>query len=334
MNKLQKLLILLTFACFLAVALAVLAGLEANNRVSEAKKAQDLLANELSTSALDSYRKKYVNAAESSINSALSMFEDDLESAPGLINNCHGIMHEVGFMAFELEGFNTAMSRLNSLCNSGYIHGVLEGRLASGKSLEDTEGLCGSISSDPFLTWQCYHGIGHGFMYANQNDYTASLEQCLLLNDGANACANGVYMELLEAEGSIHQSPLGSIGDAKEVCKSAKQDIKGGCYIYLPAFVLNINDRDYIEAFNFCDELTEHESTCYSGVGSQLMKNNIANKDSIDTVCRATLSHHNDCLIGAVSLLINHYGSAQKAGEWCDELTGDSIDICKQRTST
>ena len=96
----------------------------------------------------------------------------------------------------------------DSLCGSGYYHGVLERSLVNVRSREPdvlapvARTLCDDAAAmSPWIAYQCLHGLGHGLMIATGLNLPIALQVCSRLRrwwDG-DACRSGVFMENLSS---------------------------------------------------------------------------------------------------------------------------------------
>jgi len=60
-----------------------------------------------------------------------------------------------------------------------YLHGIIESRFSERDDVfADMETMRDQYPLGSFLSWQRYHGIGHGAMYYTDNDLSRSPEMC------------------------------------------------------------------------------------------------------------------------------------------------------------
>ena len=66
--------------------------------------------------------------------------------------------------------------------------------------------MCDQYRSGSYMSWQCYHGIGHGLMFYTANDLPRSLKMCEGFDTdfSRSNCANGVFMENFNADQKLH----------------------------------------------------------------------------------------------------------------------------------
>ena len=265
---------------------------------------------------------------------ALNQLGKDMEADEQLLRSCHPVVHEVGNVAYEKYGdFGEAMKYQDEVCNSGYVHGVIEERFArSDDVLSDMKTMCERYEPGGYLAWQCYHGIGHGVMYYTSNRLPEALEMCDAFEDdfGSSSCYNGVFMENFGADGELHVSEYVKEGEPLYPCAQQKTRHKADCYLYAPTHYLNSNAGDYAGALEVCEEAEPlFRATCAGGVGSQAMKENLDEPKLVESVCEKGDSDQTEpCIKGMASLYANHHGSLEPARELCGQLEVPNREAC------
>ncbi len=111
---------------------------------------------------------------------ALGQLREEIETDDALARSCHDLVHEVGREAYKKYGdFSEAMKYQDEVCNSGFLHGIIEARFSESDDVfADMRTMCDQYPPESYLSWQCYHGVGHGVMYYTANDLPRSLEMC------------------------------------------------------------------------------------------------------------------------------------------------------------
>jgi hypothetical protein len=62
---------------------------------------------------------------------ALTTLREKASSNEAIARSCHDLVHEIGHEAYEKYGdFGQAMQYQNDMCNSGYLHGIIESHFA------------------------------------------------------------------------------------------------------------------------------------------------------------------------------------------------------------
>lgn len=176
-------------------------------------------------------------ASEETPRVALEQLKRDSEQDALLAEHCHDITHEIGHAAFDRYGdFTEAMKFKIDMCNSGYVHGVIEKYFTKDVDIYSSlPTLCNEYADGSYLAWECYHGIGHGLMYFTLNDLPQSLLYCDLLSNDfqRHSCANGVFMENAASGKEVHLSNYVKEDDYWFPCDDHAADYKNECLIYV-----------------------------------------------------------------------------------------------------
>ena len=265
---------------------------------------------------------------------ALNRLGEEMETDEQLLRSCHPVVHEIGNAAYEKYGdFGKAMTYQDEVCNSGYVHGVIEERFAqSDDVVADMKTMCDRYEPGGYLAWQCYHGIGHGVMYYTSNKLPQALDMCDAFEDdfGGSSCYNGVFMENFGADGELHVSEYVKEGDPLHPCAQQRPRHKADCYVYAPTYFLGSNQGDYAGALDVCEEAEpSFRSSCVLGVGSQAMKENLDDPKLVESVCeKGDPGQTEPCVEGMASLYTNHHGALEPARELCGRLEVSNREAC------
>ena len=265
---------------------------------------------------------------------ALDHIRGEIETDDALSRSCHALVHEVGREAYEKYGdFGEAMKYRDELCNSGYLHGIIESKFSQSEDVfADMKTMCGRYEPGRYMSWQCYHGIGHGAMFYTSNDLPRSLEMCDGFEDefGRSSCANGVFMENFNTEQKAHVSKYLKESDPFYPCKEQAERHKADCYLYAPTYYLDLEADDYAAALEWCEGAEAgFDSTCARGVGSQMMKENLNDPKLVESTCmRGEPEQTAPCIEGMAGLYVNHYGSLEPARELCARLEKPNRRAC------
>jgi hypothetical protein len=235
---------------------------------------------------------------------ALDRIRGEIETDDALSRSCHSLVHEVGREAYEKYGdFGEAMKYRDDLCNSGYLHGIIESKFSQSEDVfADMKAMCGRYEPGRYMSWQCYHGIGHGAMFYTSNDLPRSLEMCDGFEDvfGRSSCANGVFMENFNTEQKAHVSKYLKESDPFYPCAEQAERHKADCYLYAPTYFLDLEGDDYTAALEWCEGAEAgYEPTCARGVGSQMMKENLNDPKLVESTCmRGEPEQTAPCIVG------------------------------------
>jgi plastocyanin len=265
---------------------------------------------------------------------ALSQLRNDIETDDALSRSCHAIVHEIGHEAYKkYEDFGEAMKYQDEICNSGYLHGIIESRFSESDDVfTDMKTMCNQYPVGSFLSWECYHGIGHGVMYYTANDLPRSLEMCDAFDSSfaRSNCSNGVFMENFSADQKLHLSEYLKESDPFYPCAEQANRHKENCYVYAPTYFLSLNKNDYAGALEWCNGAeASFEAACARGVGAQTMKENINDPKLVESICTSGGSDQVEpCIEGMLSLYINHHGSLEPARDLCGQLEISNRQTC------
>jgi hypothetical protein len=257
---------------------------------------------------------------------ALEKIRVDSLAIEGVQRSCHPLVHSIGQAAYnKYKSFAEALSYKDGICNSGYLHGVIESHFLNSTNLFETiNSTCSSYNPEKFVGWECFHGIGHGLMYFTSNNLPYSLSYCGdFLNEKAKlACSNGVFMENFNTDRKIHPSNFLKTEDPFYPCQEQRVEFKSECYLYPPVYHLSINNNDYQKTFTWCQSAEEgFKSTCLAGAGAQMMKENLKSPKFAEEFCmKLSDLDKTACLHGAVFYYMNHFGGIEEAEVMCREL--------------
>lgn len=265
---------------------------------------------------------------------ALAELRERIKTDNALLRSCHALIHEIGHEAYVKYGhFAEAMRYQDEICNSGYLHGIIESHFSKSQDVfVAMKEVCNGYRLGSFLSWECYHGTGHGLMYYTSNDLPRSLEMCDSYDNSfaSSNCANGVFMENFNTDQKLHPSKFLKADDLFYPCQEQAERHKRDCYLYAPTYYLSLKKNDYVGALGWCEgaELM-CRSTCAGGVGSQAIKENINNPKFVEKICMSNKSAQvNPCIGGMIGLYINHYGSLESARKLCDQLEVSNRQTC------
>ena len=266
---------------------------------------------------------------------ALDRLWAETETDAALLDSCHPLVHEIGRAAYEKYGdFGEAMKYQDEGCEAGYFHGVIETRLSKSDDVfADMETMCDPYPWGSFVSWQCYHGLGHGVMYFTANDLPRSLEMCDVFREASTqfACTNGVFMENFSADQKLHLSAYLKEDDPFYPCMEQAKRHKQNCYRYAPYYWLNVNDNDYVGALEWCEGAEAgFGATCAKGVGAQTMRRHISDPKFVESTCaKGKAGQTAPCIEGMVSMYISHHSSLGPARTLCEQLEAPNRPACR-----
>ena len=290
-----------------------------------------LLHNSKNSQGFDSAEKtleKYRLLAQKSPSDALQTLRNDSAHVPEINAMCHRISHEIGRISMkQSKNFKDAVAQQDSFCNSGYLHGAIEEFLSHQTINSETlQKVCPLGSKFSYYDWECWHGIGHGIMYSNDNNLKSSLAIC---EDQKNtsakaACANGVFMELFGQEQTEKNPDINPFS----ICSEQPPELKSDCYLYTASSYLTIHKKMYKEAFTWCKTAEkEYIKACIQGVGAEVIKTHLDDIKLVDQTCQSS-GDYNSCITGVASYSYFHFGSSRPVGYICLQLSEDGSKIC------
>jgi len=240
---------------------------------------------------------------------------------------CHAIAHDLGHQALELAGGKpgAALTVRNDVCGGGFTHGVIEDALATSKNpARDLLRICA-----PRQDGSCFHGVGHGVMFATGLDVGKSLELC----DRAPStilsvrCGEGVFMQLFSADvAGGHTAGKGAspetVDTASGTCASIRMPYAGSCWFYAPTLWLAAHPDDFAGAMGWCAKApsTFGQQLCAKGVGSRTIKYHPDDPTIGARVCADARTLMNSCLAGMGSYWSVHHKGQRPASDVCSRL--------------
>jgi hypothetical protein len=252
---------------------------------------------------------------------------------PAVGRICHGLAHEIGQAALAKYGFTTSLTYDAPTCGSGYLHGVVEAKLA-----KSTDILHDLITTCSVNDGRCLHGIGHGLMYFTLNDIPKSLGFCnhLQNNESRIYCSEGVFMENFGTDVRIHPSVWLKPLEPAYPCAQQSVQYKSSCYFYAPTYYLNVHPNQYLSAIAWCTSSEiAYRQTCATGVGSRAMKYNITQPAVARTICIQIIDgkYRASCIDGMVSYYLVHTNSEKGVENICTLYLGPNRTQCLSSAS-
>jgi len=240
---------------------------------------------------------------------------------------CHAIAHDLGHQALLLAGgkAGAALSVRNDTCGGGFTHGVIEDALARSKDpAHDLLRICA-----PRQEGSCFHGVGHGVMFATGLDVARSLDLCDLAPTGILSvrCGEGVFMQLFSADvAGGHSASKGAsaetVDTARSTCERIRDPYAGSCWFYSPTLWLADRPDDFSGAMQWCSGAASGfgRQLCAKGVGSRTIKYHPNDPRVGARVCAAAGNLVDSCLAGMGSYWSVHNKGAVPARDVCARL--------------
>lgn len=261
---------------------------------------------------------------------AVTVLKHKMDSDPAVLHSCHELLHEIGFASYKkYDDFGQTLVYKDDICVSGYTHGAIEGYFSEVKDISQAITICNDYPPDKFISWECFHGIGHGLMYYNGNNVPLALDGCKLYDTdfARSACSNGVYMENFNADAD-HPSEFLDPKNPYYPCNKIDQD-KPDCYMNAPIYFLKVFNDDYDLAAQTCASVEEqYKHSCFYGLGSQITRRNMDNPKFVETFCETKSGDKDACMTGMVGWYISYYASLKEATALCDTLQKQNKSQC------
>ena len=265
---------------------------------------------------------------------AIELLKKKMAENPAVLQSCHELLHEVGRESYrKYEDFGRAIQYQEEICVSGYIHGIIEEYFQQAEDVDVAMmSVCEKYPEGKYITWECYHGIGHGLMYFNDNNLPLSLQKCALLKDSfaQSACANGAYMENFNADDVVHPSQYLDPKDPFASCRNSV--FRTDCFMNVAIYTLRAQNYNYQKVFDMCKEFKGGDrSSCTLGAGVQMTRRNMDSVDFIDDFCM----HQEDdqvipCYDGMVSWYVGFYGGLKEAEKVCSQIDRRHRATCEK----
>ena len=314
------------FAAFL-LCIAILALLHA----AEREKVEQTLSPGMDPVMVqyESVRAELLGIVEhEGVQRALVVFRERIVTLPLLSGLCHPLAHEIGHAAYDKYGLEGAIDVSDDICGSGYLHGVIETHFAHVEDIKTA-----LTMTCPPEAGKCFHGLGHGLMYASRNNVPQSLSYCDLLSQRSERvqCAEGVFMENVNTDFTMHPTQFLRAEDPFYPCADQPDRYKAACAFYAPRFYIRLHPDAYREALAWCSGVNGYRSACAKGVGSVAMKQNMHHPKFAEQVCLASNdAQRQPCIEGLVSYYIVHFASAEKGESLCPLLQEAHRTTCER----
>jgi len=185
--------------------------------------------------------------------------------------DCHRPAHLAGRFAYEIlqdEAFQTGSAE----CHSGYYHGAAEAYFRDHGTANLAENLaliCGS-ELNPFMSHQCFHGVGHGLTAFADYEILEALANCDLLPQGQESCYTGVFMENIV--GGL--SPTGGAStdylsdDPQFPCNVVDEKYQPSCYFYQTSRMVQLFNYDFSLVAAECGKIDpSYQRNCFESMG-------------------------------------------------------------------
>ena len=249
----------------------------------------------------------------------------------GVSGVCHAISHDLGHAALELAGgrVGDALTDRDDVCGGGFTHGVIEYALAeSNNPAADMLTVCA-----PRQDGSCWHGVGHGLMFATGMDTTRALAGCDRAPKSvlSSRCSEGVFMQLFSADLAAGHAAHGSDSHgvisrdpaaAQETCRATASPHDAPCWFYSPVVWLTVHPDDFAGGIDWCREAGAGFAAiqCARGLGSRTVKFHPDDLSIGARACEGAGELLDSCVNGMGSYWSVHWEGAVPPRDLCDHL--------------
>ena len=263
--------------------------------------------------------------AERGPRAALAALDRLIRTQPAVSGLCHAVAHDLGHAALaRYDGdASRALRDRDDVCGGGYTHGVVEMALGSSKNpARDLLRVCA-----PRQDGSCFHGVGHGLMFATGMRPGASLRLCDRSPDStlAHRCAEGVFMQLFSGDAAAgHMAADSSMtsDEARAQCQSTRSTYQANCWFYSPNIWLAESPDDFTGALAWCAGAGSSlgRTSCARGAGSRTVKYHPDDLSIGERACAASGPLARDCVGGMASYWSVHWKGERPASDLCHRL--------------
>lgn len=240
--------------------------------------------------------------------------------------DCHQNAHTAGRFAYELFS-EQAFQTCSAECHSGCYHGATEAYFrdhGTANLARDLAVICSS-QLNPFLSHQCFHGVGHGLMAFADYEIFEALNNCDLLPQGHESCYSGVYME--NVVGGLSPT-VGHFTDYLSddphfPCNIVDDKYKNACYFYQTSRMVQLFAWDFAQVAQACSAVEEQfQRSCFESMGRDVGGANMTSNLGAILDC-STAAPGNPriwCLNGAVQNTFWTPSGQDQAIDFCTQL--------------
>jgi hypothetical protein len=258
---------------------------------------------------------------------------------PQLDSMCHDASHAIGEVAvLKLGSISNAFLAGGQDCGSGYYHGVIATVTASfdpDKLIEVLVSACREPDVSHFETWECFHGIGHGFVFAANGNIEIAVDNCVSIDNvsDSGACTSGALMQELVDHGS---DDIYNADPYRQCRRLTDPTTLQTCYD-MNAVIVSMQRSTDPERFAVCGTVPEdYRSGCYLGLGRAIFSGLPLQGERVEHVCDQAGSDEavRWCVEGASSNTAAYYGDVDEALSHCPELRSDLEAVCRKTLET
>ncbi len=251
---------------------------------------------------------------------------------------CHEDGHDLGKVIYKkTQNIGTGLQVCDGMCYSGCMHGVLMEAfgLEGDEHVEavDIQDQAREICEESaeitayYSPGDCYHGLGHAFMYIADYDIEKAMDQCDQLSGYAARyyCATGGYMEYMSRYAKNEYAKGGLLTP----CAEAPYPAACFRYRFPQTFGYYLQDGGTLRSAQAeCGSLPDSARLgCYHGLGNGLMSALVLNKITLTAACASPDADEQlVCVDGAIERAARYY--PERAREICTQERGAIRRLC------
>lgn len=264
---------------------------------------------------------------------------------------CHQLMHGIGRDAGRRRGIE-AFDQGDDTCSSGFFHGVVEAvmaRIGARRIDAAGTGVCALFRAREargFATYNCIHGMGHGFMDVYGGDVFRSLRGCEGLPGRweRDHCVGGVFMENLTARHHAGR-PARHLRPKQPLypCTAVAPRYKHECYMKQTAYALYVRDYDFGAVFEMCAASPDvsFRGDCFQGLGgdasihsSKYVLGATARRAATRALCDLgpDRTARRNCIVGAITVIVRDGApQAMEPAAFCTSIRATGLRVACAR---
>lgn len=259
---------------------------------------------------------------------------------PYIKSQCHPLTHVIGRAAVkQYQTVSEAYQHGDSVCWSGYYHGVMEGivaRVGRNNLVSQLNTLCADVPGKDrysFDYFNCVHGLGHGLMAMTNDELFESLKICDSLNGQweKSSCYGGVFMENIIVDGKNHYTKYLDPKRLLYPCTDVDTPYKEQCYLMQTSYILKETNGDFARGFAECRNADANfRSICFQSLGRDASGRTVSSAEATKKICESgqTRDEKSNCVVGAVKDFISYFHDDVEAKRFCGILEKDLQTIC------
>lgn len=249
--------------------------------------------------------------------------------------SCHFIAHRIGQGAYDVDPGNwrNILGSINSECGYGGLHGVLEGYIGAGGTV-DKSTVPTFCDKDP----ACLHGLGHIILINKDNDIKLAKDLCRALSGDwhEQQCLNGVYMERfipysLVDHGIVSRDRILNfdryLNEYESLCQVESGNAGISCWAQISHVAVGAFNSDAARSFTFCSRANDQKSAsgCRREALVELLRNINFDLNRANSFCEIPQPNDpkfkGDCYNMLINIVMNNTPDRiQEAVTYCSSL--------------